>query len=303
MHIIVIFTLGILVMVPNELLLKRLVLTVLVVHVPFAVLNGRWTPWCFVMRILYRYEDPVSLWGSCFVMMILYRYEDPLSLWGSCFVMRILYRYEDPVSLWGSCFVMTILYRYEDPLSLWGSCFVMRILYRYEDPVIFMRILFRYDASVSLWGSSIVMGILYRYEDPTSHPARYFITKCIGMPPEKLTVSQLVKKPCILLSSNIRQYFLNIIQYNIKQCLLNIKQSLFLSHSILPTRRTTIPTCNKLLIKTVYSLACWQQPAICPPEPSKSYAFPFCFFKSFLILSWHLRLGLPSGPFSLGFPT
>ena len=40
-----------------------------------------------------------------------------------------------------------------------------------------------------------------------------------------------------------------------------------------------------------------------PPEPAQSYSLSFCFSKSLLILSWHLRLGLPSDPFPLGFPT
>jgi hypothetical protein len=66
----------------------------------------------------------------------------------------------------------------------------------------------------------------FRYEDPTSNAARYFIAKCIEIPPEKLTVSQLVKTRAFC-SAGI---FVKIV--------LNIVQSLFLAHSLLPACRS-----------------------------------------------------------------
>jgi hypothetical protein len=52
------------------------------------------------------------------------------------------------------------------------------------------------------------------------------------------------------------------------------------------------------------SLPCSQKPSTGPyPEPDESRPYHPVFLRSILILSTHLRLGLPSGLFPSGFPT
>jgi hypothetical protein len=52
------------------------------------------------------------------------------------------------------------------------------------------------------------------------------------------------------------------------------------------------------------SSPCSQEPATCPcPEPSESNPHPQTLLRSILMLSSHLRLGLPSGLLPSGLPT